>query len=134
MLTEVASHHGLTRPDFIRVVLGRELIAAGAEIDLDTLVFPRGQHEPTGTSRRGTLERATAEALGVAIRRKGLSLGEAARRAGIDRSYLYRLTKGTRRPSTVVTERLIQALNLDADLAEQLRLGAAPRSPNRVVA
>ena len=82
-----------------------------------------------GGQHRRYLPPEVASGLRFAFERRGLTLRDVAREVGISESYLYRLTVGERCPSRSVSWRLIDALNLDDDLACDL-LDAAVIKPN----
>ena len=78
--------------------------------------FPVGHYPP-----RRTLPPDLASVLWSARERSGLSNREVAERAGIDPSYLSKLVRGSRAPSLVVAERLIDVLGLSEGEQAALR-------------
>ena len=71
-------------------------------------------------------------ALGSAYNIRGLSASEVARRAGLSESYISRLMKGKRRPSSDALERIARALGVSMeDLQTEMRaireIAKAPR-------
>ena len=61
-------------------------------------------------------------ALGSAYNIRGLSASEVARRAGLSESYISRLMKGKRRPSSDALERIARALGVSMeDLQTEMR-------------
>jgi len=81
---------------------------------------------PFDPDRRHTLSPTTAQALQRARRATGTGRGRAAARAGISPTYLDKLERGERAPSTTVAEQLIAALELPPAVAEQLRAESVP--------
>ena len=71
-------------------------------------------------TRRHTLPAETARALREARVRRGLSLRGAASKAGIAFGYLGLLERGARAPSVAVARELIDALHLEASVADRL--------------
>lgn len=92
---------------------------------------PRGSAAAGGTGwtdDRHYLSTQVAADLRAARLALGLSLREVADRAGTDFSYLSKLERGERCPSTVIAEALIGALALAEDLARRLRAEAQPHA------
>lgn len=86
----------------------------------------------SGQSRR-TLPDHLAKALSEAHDHTGMTYREAAALIVIDSGYWWRLTKGERLPSRQVAGRIIDALGLDDELADELWGVAAIRQNGRVV-
>lgn len=81
---------------------------------------------PFDPGMRHTLTAATARALHTARHAAGLGRGQAASLAGISRTYLVKLERGERAPSTKVAEALIATLDLPPDIACALRTESVP--------
>ena len=92
------------------------------EVDTPDTRGPSGQPSPVGHyPPRRNLPPALASALWAARDESGLPNREVAERAGIDPSFLSKVVRGTRCPSLVVAERLIDVLELAGDEQEALR-------------
>jgi transcriptional regulator with XRE-family HTH domain len=78
-------------------------------------------HGARAWNPRRTITPELAAMLAEARRRRGLSLRQAARRAGVTPGTIVHLEKARRAPSTAVAERIIEAYGLPADLADWLR-------------
>jgi transcriptional regulator with XRE-family HTH domain len=87
---------------------------------------PRGQAPPLGNSvwERHLLPLDLADELRSSRLELGLSLHQVAREAGISAPFLSRLERGLRAPRRPTAARLIRALALDDDTADEL-LGSA---------
>ena len=82
-----------------------------------------------GRKRQPILPRSLV-ALGSAYDIRGLSAGELARRSGLHPSYISRMLKGERRPSSDALERMAQALNVSMEaLQSELRAVRRRASP-----
>ncbi len=82
-------------------------------------VFPVGHHPP-----RQILPPHVACVLWHARKQSGLTNSNAAAQIGIDPSYLSKLVRGARCPSSATVERLIAVLPLTAEEKEALRAAA----------
>lgn len=89
---------------------------------------PVGPHDRMGHTARQLIPLDLARELEAARLKHGLSLRQAGRLLDIDWSYLRRLCRGERCPSREVAERLIWGLDLDPEVAEELREAAVDRS------
>jgi ribosome-binding protein aMBF1 (putative translation factor) len=84
--------------------------------------YPVGQPRPMGQyPPRRTLPADLAAALWRAREKCGLTNNQVARLVGIDPSYLSKVVRGSRSPSSVTAERLIGVLPLTDDEKEALR-------------
>ena len=83
------------------------------------------------TYQRATLPIDLAEDLARAHRATGRSLRDTASRIGIDHGYWRRLMRGERCPSTIVAQRIIDALDLPPEVAVELMSVAVVRSRDR---
>ena len=98
---------------------------------LDCRPRPQGQACPEGNRvwRRNLLPADLADGLRRARQARGLSLRQAAREAGISAPFLSRLERAERCPRTAVAARLVRALQLHDDLADELLAAAVDSCP-----
>lgn len=78
---------------------------------------------------RRTLSTGVADALLTAHRRTERSYRSVAEGLSLDVAMWWRLTRGQRCPSPRVAERIIDRLELDTEIAEELREAASQTSP-----
>lgn len=75
----------------------------------------------TSWAARRVLPDHLADAIAQAKEQSGMSWRDLEAETGLHNSYLVRLSHGTRVPSTVAARRILAVLDLDEDIADELR-------------